>query len=178
MKPMMLSGIIALALTGWGGYRMIQVPTQKELAKLDQQLEKERATQGLREKLAGSYQELEGLRKKLAPEPSTEWLLREVTKHAEEEHIQLQSISPQDHRKLRDAIQLSVTLQLNASYLQLGKFLNRLESVTPYIWVEDLRITRGEDGQPEIRATVSTLYAPGVTAESDAPRKPARRKPS
>ena len=165
MKPMMVSGIIVTALAGYVGFQGIHAPTQRALQKLDQQLAEERTAQELRVNVARSIEDFERLRKRLPAEASSEWLLREVTRRAEEEGIRLHSIVPQDRKELRDGTQFSVHLQLMASYHQLGQFLSSLEQSSPFVWVEDVQILRQNDSDPpKIRLTVSTLSAPpGIT---------------
>ncbi len=172
MKPSMVSGIMALLLAGYVGYRGIQVPVQQQVRRLQDQLAKERATQDMRVKLARSYDEFERLRKNLSPESSTEWLLREITKRAEEQGIQVDSIAPQDRRQAHDTAQLAVNLRIRASYHQLGRFLDSLERTTPYIWVEDVQVDRDENnGLPKIRLIVTSMYVPSL--KSAVPATPA-----
>ena len=160
MKPLVVSGIIIALLAGYIGYHGIYLPTQRQVKRLDTQLAEAKATQELRERVAGSVNRFEQLRKQLPQDASTEWLLREVTKRAQEEGIQLQSILPQDRRDLRDASELSVHLQLSTSYHQLGKFVSALEQSTPLIWIEECTITKGAQELPQIRLVVSTMYVP------------------
>jgi type IV pilus assembly protein PilO len=163
MKPILMSGIILAVLAGYTGYHGIFVPTQRQIKRLDTQLAEAKATQEVRERVAGSLNEFERLRKQLPQDASTEWLLREVTKRAQEEGIQLQSILPQDRRDLRDASELSVHLQLSSSYHQLGKFVSSLERSTPLIWIEECAITKSGQDLPQIRLVVSTLYVPAMS---------------
>lgn len=144
-------------LTGYIAYRAIYIPTQHELGRLHQQLAEEKTTQDLRVQLAHSLEEIQRSQQRLSPEPNTEWLLREVTKRAEEEGIQLSTIAPQDRRDLRDATQLSVILQLSAPYHRLGKFLSAIERAPSFMWIEDIQVAHGRDDVPVVRLTISTL---------------------
>ena len=163
LNPILLSGIIIAMLAGYVGYHGVHQPAQRQVKRLDAQLAEARATQDLRERVAGSLERHERLRKQLPQEATMEWLLREVTKRAEEEGIQLQSILPQDRKDLRDASQFSVQLQLSASYHQLGRFVSALEEAKPFLWVEECSIIKnGQDQVPQIRVIVSTLYVPPI----------------
>ena len=169
MKPLMVSGIIVAALMAYVGHQHVYAPTQRALGILRQQLAEETATQELRVQLARSLDDFESLRKQFPQDSSMESLLHEVTQHALEQGIQLQSIVPQDRKDLRDATQLSVQLQASASYHQLGKFISGLETASPFMWVEDLQFNRppGSSGETTVvRLIVSTLFVPSANVSS------------
>ncbi len=176
MKPLLVSGIIVAALTAYAGHQYIYAPTQRALSTLRQQLAEETATQELRVQLARSLDDFERLRKQFPQDLSMESLLHEVTQHALEQGIQLQSIVPQDRKELRDATQLSVQLQAAASYHQLGKFISALEAASPFMWVDDLQIARPPSGgdAPIVRLVVSTMYIPSANVTS--PQKSAGKE--
>jgi Tfp pilus assembly protein PilO len=163
MKPILVSGIIVALLACYFGYNGIYQPSQRQVKQLQTQLAEAKATQALRERVAQSLDRYEQLRKQLPEDAAMEWLLREVTKRAEEEGIQLQSILPQDRRDLRDASQYSVHLQLSASYHQLGKFIGALEQIKPFLWIEECVISKSAQDQPQVRLIISTLYVPPIS---------------
>jgi len=162
MKPAWISGIIVLVLAGYLGYNTVYLKGRQELSKFREQLRQHEQTQELRKQVARSLDEVERLRKRLPPEPDTEWLVREVGKLAEEAGVRLTSIIPQNPKALHEFTQLSVSLQFGISYHQLGKFLSAIENAKLFIHVDDLEMTRGQDGSQSalVRMTLSTWYVP------------------
>lgn len=115
-------------------------------------------------KLAESLQEAEAVRRDTAPEATSEWLLDHVSALAKEAGIDITSATPYPPRQLDRFIQPSVALQMVTSYHRLGRFLSTVESVTPFVRVDELEVARsGNAEQPaSVRLTLSSVYAPAL----------------
>ena len=178
MKPVVLSAVLAsmvvIPVAGYLGYQNVSLPKQRQLARLRQQLAEEQETQALRVQLAKALDDAERLRKRLPPEPNTEWLVSEIVKLASEEGVQLGSIMPQHPKRLQaqDATQLSVALKFNASYHQVGRFLSAVERAPSFMWAEEVTLNHAQADQalPDVQLTVSTIYVSRLGVAGPEPR--------
>lgn len=173
-KPALISGLLVAAIAGYLGHRTIYRDYQRTMTTLRAQLTDQQQTQGLREQAAQSLQEIERFRKQLPPQPETEWLMREVSRLAEEAGIQLTTILPANPKKvegLEGVMTLTVALDFTAPYHQLGKFLSVVESAPVFIRVDELMLARNEQGRAKVQLTVGTLYVPSGVPPISGPRK-------
>ena len=164
IKPTLLSGAVIAALTALCGYQQFYAPSQRTLSTLQTRLAEEQRTQELRIQLARSLQDVERFRKRLPPQPETEWLVHEAGQLAEKTGVQLTSIAPQDPTKLGALTRLAVICQFRASYHQLGEFVSILENATSFLRIDHLEVARVQQGIAQIGLTVSTVYVPSGTA--------------
>ena len=158
VKPAVVSGVILLAFAGYFGYHTVYLDSHRKIKKLQEQLTEQRRTQELRVEVARSLQAIGRLRERLPAEPETEWLVREVSKRAEEATLLLKAITPDVPKRLPDVTPVTVSFQFTASYSQLVNFLQALEQADVFMRVDDLDIGRSRQGVSPIRLTVSTLY--------------------
>lgn len=173
-NPSLISGLLVAAITGYVGHQTIYKDYRRTMTTLRAQLTDQQQTQGIREQAAKSLQEIERLRKRLPQNPETEWLMREVSRLAEEADIQLTTILPVGPKQvvgLEGVMTLSVALEFTASYHRLGKFLSMVESAPAFIRVDELLLARNEGGRAKVQLTVSTLYVPAGAPPIPGPRK-------
>jgi len=164
--PSLISGVLVAAITGYVGHQTIYRDYQRTMTTLRAQLTDRQQTQGFREQTAKSLQEIEQLRTRLPQNLETEWLVREVSRLAEEADVQLITILPISSRQVagvEGVLTLSVALEFTASYHQLGKFLSTVESAPAFIRVDELILARTGEGLAKVQLTVSTLYVPAGT---------------
>ena len=165
MKPTLLLAIIGVAIAGFFGYHGIYVRQQAQVRLIHTQIEQERANQQARADVAALLQELEQYRKRLPPEPDPSWLIREAVALGDHAGVQLTTLTQEAPQPLAQFTRLSVTLQLRASYHQLGSFLDQLEHSDHYVRIETLDISRpqqDEGDQASVKLVLSTVYLPPV----------------
>lgn len=173
-NPSLISGVLVAAITGYVGHQTIYRDAQRTMTTLRAQLTDQQQTQGVREQAAKSLQEIERLRQRLPQTLETEWLVREVSRLAEEADLRLATIlpiSPKQVVGLEGVMTLSVALEFTASYHQLGKLLSMVESAPAFIRVDELILARTGEGLAKVQLTVSTLHVP-----AGAPPIPGLRK--
>jgi Tfp pilus assembly protein PilO len=162
MKPTAISGVVIFLCAGLIGYHAVYRATRRELTGIEQELSEQRDVQALRVSLAASLDHLEQLRKRLPPQPDTEWLIGELTQVAKAAGVQLSSIVPQEPVPSQDATRLSVLLRFEVSYHELGKFVSAMENTPSFMWVSRLEIARSEEGRAEVQVAVSTWHVPAL----------------
>jgi Tfp pilus assembly protein PilO len=144
------------------------VPQQRRVSLIQAQVAQEQATQEMQQAVAALLDDLEAQRRQLPQEPDPSWLVREVVAVAQQSGVQLTTITQEPVQPFDQYTRLGVTLQLNASYHQLGAFLDELERSPAFIRVERIGLTRGvEDDKPAvIQVRLSTVYVPPLLARA------------
>ena len=168
MNQTLLLGLIGVALAGLFGYHGIYASKQEQVRVIQAQITEEQANQQAQARVAGSLQELEQHRKRLAPEPDTSWLVREVVALSKRAGVQLTTINQDVPQAFQKFTRLSVSLQFAASYHQVGSFLDELERSERFFHIDRLEITHPaeEEQPPAIQLVVSTLYVPPATTSA------------
>ena len=140
---------------------------QQELAEVKELREAQLRVHRLRENLRA-------MQGQFAPTTDTEWLVNRLASRVQEAGLRMESIDPHAPVTVQDFQQLSVTVQLSASYHQIGKLLSQLEGSDELIWVQDLDIDKaparsswgadptrlGSSTLPRVRLTLAALYVP------------------
>ncbi len=163
MRPAVISGVIILAVGGHVGYYDVYLKSQQEVHHIEEQIRTTQATQESKTELAASMQTIERYRKRLAPQPDVDWLVKQVTDIAKEQGLQLPEIHPQPEERLEYGTRLTVSLRLTCSYQELGRFVSRLESHEYFLHVDTLSIQHEQppsSGPLDLHLTVSTCYVP------------------
>jgi len=167
-KPAVVVGAVGIALAGVFGYYRIHVSQQEQVRLIREQIAQERADQQAQGEVAVLLEQVEALRKQLAPEPTPSWLAREVVRVAEESGLRVVTIGQDAPNAYQQLTHLSVNLQLTASYHQLGGFIDALERADHFIRVDRLTVnpSRNASGpdQASVRLVVSTYYLPPTAA--------------
>jgi len=171
MKLSVVSGILVFVFGAILGWQRVHGPAEARLGEVTKQLAAERETHRVREQVAGLLRETEEFRKRLAPEPDSAWLVREVGKLAEAAQIELTSIAPQSPKPVQEFTGLAVAVQFSSSYHELGRFLSVIESSYAFIRVDELSIAKDlrehdPDGRPLVKLTLATLHAPAAMLPS------------
>lgn len=162
MNQTLLLGLIGVALAGLFGYHGIYAPKQEQVRVIQAQIADEQTNQQAQVNVAGLLQQVEQYRKRLAPEPDTSWLVREVVALSKGVGVQLSAINQDAPQVFQKFTSLSISLQFSASYHQVGQFLDALERSERFLHVDRLDMGNSmEDGKSVIvRLAVSTLYVP------------------
>ena len=165
MNQTLLLGAIGVALAALFGYHSIYAPKQEQVRVIQEQITQEQGDQQARTDVAALLQHLERYRKRLAPEPDTSWLVREVVALSKRAGVQLATINQDAPQAFQKSTRLGVTFQFTAAYHQVGAFLDELERADHFFRVEHLDINRAQEAdQPStVRLVVSTLYVPPVS---------------
>lgn len=168
MNQTLLLGLIGVALAGLFGYHGIYASQQEQVRVIQAKITEEQTDQQAQTRAAGSLQQLEQYRKRLAPEPDTSWLVREIVALSKRAGVQLATINHDAPQAINKFTRLSVTLQFAASYHQVGSFLDELERSERFFHIDHLQITHPaeEETPPAIQLVVSTLYVPPATTSA------------
>jgi Tfp pilus assembly protein PilO len=139
------------------------VPRLHEMRMIQTQRAQQQATRETEMEVASILQQIERHRKHLPQEPDPSWLVREVVAHAQQSGVQFTSITPETPQQFEEFTRLAVSVQFNASYHQLGNFLDDVERSERFIRVERVEVNRsGNEDLASIQVTFSTLFLPPV----------------
>lgn len=165
MRQALVLGIIGVALTALFGYHRIYAPQQDQVRLIHEQTTQERAAQDMRAEALDLIQQLEAYRRRLPSEPDPAWLVREAVALGERAGIQFTSIRQQSTRASSEAsefLHLGVDLEFNATYHEIGTFLDLFERSRYFIRAERVQMVRQADatGPPNVSLALSTVYVP------------------
>ena len=179
MKNNLPPGIIVSILIGFVSWALwsqfVDAPIRHARGRTQKEFAGAKELHDARVRVKRLIDEMHAIRGQFAPIDEVEWLVNQLTSHAQEAGLRIESIVPHPAVSVQqDFQQLSVTVQLSATYHQLGKLLSQLESSDKLIWVQDLDIAKpreqpgwGADatrthasGLPHVRLTLATLYVP------------------
>lgn len=164
IQQTLLPGVIIVAFAGFFGYHMVYRPQQAKLAEYPQAFEREQADYQAQADVAALVERIESYRRRLPPEADTSWLVNEVVSVANDVGVQVTRIVPDSPRDLQGVTRLGVSLQVSASYHQLGAFLDRIERAPVFIRVDRADLSGASDTHPTsertIQVVLSTLYLP------------------
>ena len=167
-QPLLILASVAVALTGLVGYNLIYVPQQQQVSLIRKQIAQEQASQQTAVTVAGLLQELERRRARLPNEADPSWLVRIVVELAEKTGVQLTTISQETPQPQAEQLtRVAVNLQFDASYHELGAFLDALERSDRFLRVERMHVSRsGSDTPPSIELLLSTFSVSSLVAGS------------
>lgn len=161
MKPVFLLGGIGVAIVALIGYNFIYVPRQHEVRVIQTQLAEEQAKQETAAEAAALLHQIERYRKRLPQEPDPSWLVREVVALAQKSSVQIASIAQEAPQSLGPFTLLAATVQVGASYHQLGRFLDDIERSDRFIRVESIQVAPSAGAElASIQLRFSTLFLP------------------
>lgn len=164
MKPVHLGLAIGLVVAFAVGYNNIYARQQGQARLKRAQILQEQANQKARLETAELINQLGAYRGQLPPEPDPSWLIQQVLPYAEQAGLTVASITQQSPQpfsgKQKSFIRLAVDLQFNATYHELGTFIDLLERSGRFIQVERLSVqsTLAEESRVPIQLTLSTLF--------------------
>ena len=166
-QPMLAFMAIVVVLTGAIGYYGIHRPKENGVRVLQTQIAEERASQGVKEEVAALLAQIERYRRRLPQDADPSWLAQEVMAVAKKSGVQLTSITQVPPQQSDRYTQLSVNLELSATYHQLGAFLDEIEHSPRFIRVDRLSVDRSNgDERGHIQVTFSTVVTPPILAGS------------
>jgi len=164
LKQTLLLGTIIVAFAGFFGYHKVYRPQQAKLAEYPRALEREQADYQAQADVAALAERVESYRRRLPPEANTSWLVNQVISVANDVGVQVTRIVPEPLRDVQGVTRLGVSLQVTASYHQVGAFLDRIERSPVFIRVDRAELSGGGEtaSSPErtIQIVLSTLYVP------------------
>lgn len=159
MKPLVMGAVVGLVLTYLIGYNQIYSRQQNQVRLLRSQLAQEQANQSLQKETEGLFKQLDEYRAQLPAEPDPSWLAREAMSASNRAGIEIDSIQQDPPRTDKLATHISVNLVFQATYHQLGTFLDALEKSDHFMRVERLSVAsdRSSAGQSRIQLTLGTI---------------------
>lgn len=160
-KPFVCLVAIEVALTGYIGYNFIHVPQQRQVRLIREQIAHEHTKRQAAIEVAALLDQRTQYQTRLPSEPDTSWLARDIVALAENAGVQLTTITQETPQSFEQFTRLGVSLKFNASYHQLGAFIDDLERSAHFIHVEQMSVGRsGRDEAASVQVTCSTLYLP------------------
>ena len=152
------------------GYNGIYKSQQAQLRHIQTDTAAEQARQQTQAEVSALFQTIEGYRKRLPAEPETSWLVHALVDLAERSGVQLTAITQEFPQQTPQYTRLSVTVQFNANYHQLGAFVDDIERSTSFLRVDELTVNKPALGadQSAIHMVCSTLWLPPVTPKAAA----------
>ena len=165
-----LTGFFSLVL--WSQF--VEAPIKRAHGRIQKELADAKELHDARVRVKRLLDEMHAIREQFAPTAETEWLVTRLTAHAQEAGLRMESTVRHAPVAVQDFQQLSVTVQLSATYHQLGKLVSQLESSDKLMWVQDLDIAKSKEqlgwgadaarphasALPRVRLTLATLYVP------------------
>jgi len=171
MKPALLIGAIGLALGGFLGYHKVYVPAQERARLIERQVDHEQARQLAQVKAAGLLQQAEEYRRRLPATPEPSWLVRKAVALGREAGIELASIIQEPPQPFPSFTRLGTSLQLTATYHELGALLDTIERSGDFIRVDRIEVSNpAKDGRAAVRLVLSTFHVPPVLEAPSATR--------
>jgi Tfp pilus assembly protein PilO len=167
-KLSLLLGTVEVALALVLGYNRLYLPQQRESRRLQAQQRDHQAHQQTEDEVAAYFQQIERYRMRLAPDPTPAWLVRELVALAEESGVQVTALNQESPQPFEQFTRLAATIQVKATYHQLGAFLDRVERAERFIRVDRVDIPQYADEAPTVAVVFSTLYAPSLFPGSGA----------
>lgn len=166
MNTTFLVGAMTVAVAVPIGYTITR-GHQEKIRLIQTQITQEEATQQAQADVAAMLRQIEQYRTRLPSEPNPSWLVAEAVALGERAGLQLTAIAHQESpHAVQQFTRLAVTVEFNASYHQLGTFLDLVERSERFLRVERMEIrspTSKEKGnQGSVELTLSTLYLPPV----------------
>lgn len=171
MKPTLLLAAIGLVTSSLFGYHLMYAPKQEQARVIAAQISQVQADQQAQHELAALLLQVDTYHKRLPPSPDPSWLVREVVALGRTAGIDLTLISQQDPQPIEQYTRLSISVQFQTTYHQLGKFLDILERAEPFIRVDrvDMSSPR-ETGDATAQLHLSSIYVPPVLGANPAQR--------
>lgn len=173
MKPVIIGVVAGLALGYLVGYNKLYVAQHNRVLLIRQQVAQELSNQQARKDAANLIHQVEEYQAQLPSEPDPSWLVHQAMAAGQKAGVDIVSISQQSPEKSEQATTLSVILQINGTYHQLGRFLDELEHAKHFIRVNQVSVisSRGDNEKPAIQVTLSTLYLSAVLTQAKAATK-------
>ncbi|MBI4355473.1 MAG: type 4a pilus biogenesis protein PilO, partial [Candidatus Omnitrophica bacterium] len=137
--PLILGGLIALA-TLVLGLQMVVRPGLSRLRENQTLLAEERQKSELVRQLQDQLARMEPWQRRLSSDQMMEWLVSELTRLARESGVRVIAIQSHPVTHAPEATSVSVSLEIESSYHELGRFLSLVESSPPLILVERIEI--------------------------------------
>ena len=171
MKETLLAGTILVALSGLFGYHGIHAQQRAQVSALQTSLRVAQQNQQAEAEVAAVVQQVRHVGRRLSPTPDPSWLVGEVVKIADTAGVQLASIVHEAyHPDSRGFARLGVSVRFDATYHELGTFLDSLERADAFLRIDGVRAsTSVQDlGQGSLQVTLSTVYSPPIKGASGA----------
>ncbi len=136
IQKALLAGVtIFVLILVWGG-RFIYEKSNTRLKKLKIQRQRVR----LENKVGVKLDELSKIRKKMTVIQESSRFLAEVAKIAGQLNLKLKAISALPREKRNDFIKLSVSLEVDTTYHELGLFVSKIESSDVFMSIDKLEL--------------------------------------
>ncbi|MBI4597262.1 MAG: type 4a pilus biogenesis protein PilO [Candidatus Omnitrophica bacterium] len=164
MRPVLVFSAVMFALAGLFGYHVIYKGHQATVSRLRALTVQEQQTQKLQADVAALYGRVERYRARLAPEPDPSWLANRVVALGEQAGLKFTTIDREAPQASAHYTRLAVTLQFQASYHQLGAFLDQLERAEHFFRVERMEMAKPQTDRElsSVLLVLSTFHLPRI----------------
>ena len=157
---------VAAVAVGWYG---IYEPQRARLQRVEKSYQDEQRKMTQRRTIADSERLIDAYQQRLAKTADTDWLIAQTALVATNVKTQLTSVSPQrPTTETGGYTRLSIVVECELTYHELGLFVAALESAQPFIQVDQIDVgaavrTDAQHGTPganrrNITLTLSTMY--------------------
>ena len=165
MKATVLIGVIGVAFGGAIGYYKVYEPNLEQARLIQQKAAQLHDDWHAQDEVASLLKQVEQFRKRLPPEPEPSWLSREVVELTRHAGLELSSITANAGQEFRGITHLSVSIQFEATYHEIGMLLDDVERSDYFLRVEHLDMSNqhANDERPAVTLTLGTIYMPPVT---------------
>ncbi len=103
--------------------------------------------------------QMQGYQELLAVSKNPDWMMQAVHKAAAESGLSVVSLSPQNSEKIDDFEKISLLVEAEGGYDQVGKFVEHLENYEPWIFLNQLRLERLSAAGAGRRLKLSSVLA-------------------
>jgi len=141
-KSILTAAAAIVVCTIFIGLVFIYIPFENKAKEFKSKISVEKDKNDIIARINTTGKRLEFYSKSLPEAKDTSWLLKEISRISSEEGIETSSIESGDLKEKDLYSKLNVTLNVYASYHQLGVFLSRVESEEKFFRIESLNMKR------------------------------------
>jgi len=150
--------IAVILVTYYSAQKFIVKPQRKETAGIEKQLQHI----DLENQIISLRQHVDSHEKSLSPQKESTWLLTEITGLAQQAHLNVVSVQPQDSKTIPPYTYISYKITITCSNKQLLRFIQFTETSKYLILLERLNITAPKDYKLEFTEKEFTATKPVI----------------
>lgn len=159
---------VAAVAIGWYG---VYQPQRARLRQAQDDVAEEQQQTAVQRDIAARAAVLDAYQKRLPATADTDWLIRQTAQIAGSAGIPLQTVKPAEPTAEQEKgyTRLTLTVETLATYHEVGHFVAALESASPFIRVDEVKVAEAADERPteggsanrrKMTLTVSTIHLP------------------
>ena len=150
MQKLALMTVVVIAGTVILGINMIVKPNAKVLQKLQGERRIDTEKSDAVRRIAEAEKKTETYRPFLAEKKESTWFIETLNDLADLSGINLSLVTPMARQPAGDYVKIPMRIELNCPWNRLGDFLSRIESHSPLIRVESMRVEGSSDANKPV----------------------------